>query len=141
MWVGVAFFAIQLIPIDRENKPVDKNNNFTDIYKTPQDVRSLLKNACYDCHSNETVYPNYAYIAPISWAVKDHINGGREYLNFSEWGTYNKDIKQNAIQKSIETIRSKRMPLPSYINYHPKANLTTSQRKILENYFLSIQAK
>ena len=129
MWVAVACLAIQLIPIDRENKPVDKNNNFTDIYKTPQDVRSLLKNACYD------------YIAPISWAVKDHINEGREYLNFSEWGTYNKDIKQNAIQKSIETIRSKQMPLPSYINYHPKANLTTSQRKILENYFLSIQAK
>lgn len=105
MWVAVACLAIQLIPIDRVNKPVDKNNNFTDIYKTPQDVRSLLKNACYDCHSNETVYPNYAYIAPISWAVKDHINEGREYLNFSEWGTYNKDIKQNAIQKSIETIR------------------------------------
>jgi hypothetical protein len=141
LWVAVACLAIQLIPIDRENKPVDKNNNFTDIYKTPQDVRSLLKNACYDCHSNETVYPNYAYIAPISWTVKDHINEGREYLNFSEWGTYNKDIKQNAIQKSIETIRSKQMPLPSYINYHPKANLTTSQRKILENYFLSIQAK
>lgn len=141
MWVALAFLAIQLIPIDRENKPVDKKNNFADIYKTPQNVRSLLKNACYDCHSDETVYPDYAYVAPISWAVKDHINEGREYLNFSEWGTYNNDIKQNAIRKSVETVKSKEMPLPSYINYHPGANLTTPQRKLLEDYFLSIQLK
>jgi len=134
-WIAVVFLAIQLIPINRDNKAIDKNNNFVDINNTPENVKSILKNACYDCHSNETKYPNYSYIAPISWAVKDHINEGREYLNFSEWGSYNKDLKQNAIEKTISTVRDLQMPLPSYIGYHPKANLTTEQRTILENYF------
>ncbi len=134
-WIAVVFLAIQLIPINRDNKAIDKNNNFVDINNTPENVKSILKNACYDCHSNETKYPKYSYIAPISWAVKDHINEGREYLNFSEWGSYNKDLKQNAIEKTISTVRDLQMPLPSYIGYHPKANLTTEQRTILENYF------
>lgn len=137
-WIAAAFVAIQLIPVDRENKPVDAKDNFVDIYKTPQNIRVILKNACYDCHSNETKYPKYAYVAPISWTLKDHINEGREHLNFSEWGNYNKELKQNAIEKSILTVGNLQMPLSSYINYHPEANLTTKQRTNLKNYFLSL---
>lgn len=135
IWVAAVFLGIQLIPVNRENKPIEKRNNFVDIYKTPQNVRVILKNACYDCHSNETIYPGYSYVAPISWTIKDHINDGREHLNFSEWGTYNKDLKQNAVEKTISTVKNLEMPLPSYINYHPKANLTTNQRKELADYF------
>lgn len=137
-WIAVVFVAIQLVPVDRENKAVDKRNNFVDIYKTPENIKSILKNACYDCHSNEVTYPNYAYVAPISWTIKDHVNEGREHLNFSEWGTYNKDLKQNAIKKTISSVRDFQMPLPSYIGYHPKANLTTKQRSELENYFSNL---
>ncbi len=140
-WIAVVFVGIQLIPIDRENKPVNEKDNFVDIYKTPDNIKVILKNACYDCHSNETKYPAYSYIAPISWTVKDHINDGREHLNFSEWGSYNKDLKQNAIEKTISNVRDLQMPLPSYIGYHPKANLTTKQRKELENYFINQQIK
>lgn len=140
-WIAVIFLGIQLIPVDRENKPVAKKDNFVDIYKTPDDIKVILKNACYDCHSNETEYPDYSYVAPISWTVKDHINDGREHLNFSEWGSYNKDLKQNAIEKTISTVRDLQMPLPSYIGYHPKANLTTEQRKALENYFINQSIK
>ncbi|PZU86693.1 MAG: cytochrome C [Chryseobacterium sp.] len=140
-WIVVVFLAIQLIPVDRENKPIDKKENFVDIYKTPANIQSILKNSCYDCHSNETLYPQYSYVAPISWAVKDHINEGRKYLNFSEWGKYNEDLKQNAIEKSISTVRDFQMPLPSYISYHPKANLTQKQRKDLQSYFLQLQKK
>lgn len=134
-WVAAVFLGIQLIPVDRENKPVNKNDNFFDIHKTPENIRVILKNACYDCHSNETKYPNYSYIAPISWTIKDHINEGRYHLNFSEWGSYNKELRQNAIEKTISTVRDVEMPLPSYIGYHPKANLTTKQRETLEHYF------
>ena len=137
-WIAAAFVAIQLIPVDRENKPVDAKDNFVDIYKAPQNIRVILKNACYDCHSNETKYPKYAYVAPISWTLKDHINEGREHLNFSEWGSYNKELKQNAIEKSILTLGNLQMPLSSYINYHPEANLTKKQRNDLKNYFSSL---
>lgn len=139
LWIAVIFTAIQFIPVDRDNKPVDAKNNFVDIYKTPQNIRAILKNACYDCHSNETRYPKYAYVAPISWTLKDHVNQGREHLNFSEWGNYNRDLKQNAIEKSIISVKNLEMPLVSYINYHPEANLTTKQRTDLENYFSTLK--
>lgn len=134
-WTLVAFALIQFFPIDRTNKPVDSAANFVDARKTPQKIRTLLKNACYDCHSNETVYPKYAFIAPVSWSVKSHINEGREHLNFSIWETYNKDLKENMITKSIQTIQSKAMPMPGYIVYHKEANLSEAERALLVQYF------
>lgn len=134
-WTLVAFALIQFFPIDRTNKPVDSAANFVDARKTSEKIRTLLKNACYDCHSNETVYPKYAFIAPVSWSVKSHINEGREHLNFSIWETYNKDLKENMITKSIQTIQSKAMPMPGYIVYHKEANLSEAERALLVQYF------
>lgn len=134
-WTLVAFALIQFFPVDRVNKPVDSAINFVDSKKSPEKVRLLLKNACYDCHSNETVYPKYAFIAPISWSVKSHVNEGREHLNFSTWGTYNKDLKENMLTKSIQTIQNKTMPMPGYIVYHKEANLSEAERALLIQYF------
>ncbi|WP_080777061.1 heme-binding domain-containing protein [Chryseobacterium phocaeense] len=134
-WTLVAFALIQFIPVDRVNKPVDKAVNFIDVKKTPEKISGLIKGACYDCHSNETVYPQYAYFAPISWSVKSHINEGREHLNFSVWGTYNKELKENMLKKSIQTIQSKTMPMPGYIVYHKDANLSEAERTLLVHYF------
>ncbi|MGR3855682.1 heme-binding domain-containing protein [Chryseobacterium indologenes] len=134
-WTLVAFALIQFFPVDRVNKPVDSAINFVDSRKSPEKVRTLLKNACYDCHSNETVYPKYAFIAPISWSVKSHVNEGREHLNFSTWGTYNKDLKENMLTKSIQTIQNKTMPMPGYIVYHKEANLSEAERALLIQYF------
>lgn len=141
LWTAIAFLGIQLIPVDKVNKAINPQNNFVDIYKTPQPITQILQSACYDCHSNQTHYPSYSQIAPISWAIKDHVNQGRDYLNFSEWGTYNKELKQNALEKSILSVANLQMPLVSYINYHPEANLTALQRKTLENYFSQILEK
>lgn len=134
-WTLVAFAMIQFFPIDRTNKPVDAAVNFVDARKSPEKIRTLLKNACYDCHSNETVYPKYAFIAPVSWSVKSHVNEGREHLNFSVWGTYNKDLKENMLTKSVQTIRNRTMPMPGYIVYHKEANLSEAERALLTQYF------
>jgi len=134
-WTLVAFALIQFFPIDRTNKPVDAAVNFVDARKSPEKIRTLLKNACYDCHSNETVYPKYAFIAPVSWSVKSHVNEGREHLNFSVWGTYNKDLKENMLTKSVQTIRNRTMPMPGYIVYHQEANLSEAERALLTQYF------
>lgn len=138
LWSIVALVAIQLIPVDRTNLPVKKSENFVDIFQTPENVKEILKNACYDCHTNETVYPDYAYIAPISWSIKDHVNEGREHANFSIWGTYNKEIKQSILEKSAKTIREGSMPLPGYIVYHHSANLNAGEKKVLSDYFETI---
>ncbi len=134
-WTLVAFALIQFFPIDRTNQPVDTKVNFVDARKSPEKIRTLLKNACYDCHSNETVYPKYAFIAPVSWSVKSHVNEGREHLNFSAWQTYNKDLKENMLTKSIQTIKNKTMPMPGYIVYHKEANLSEAERALLIQYF------
>jgi len=137
-WCLVGFAIIQFIPVDKVNKPVDQSKNFVKVENTPPKVAALLKNACYDCHSDETVYPKYAYIAPFSWSVKSHINDGREHLNFSVWRTYNKDLKQNMLKNSMQTIESKVMPMPAYIVYHQEANLSKDKRMLLNNYFKEI---
>ncbi|QQV02838.1 MULTISPECIES: heme-binding domain-containing protein [Chryseobacterium] len=137
-WVILCFILIQLIPVDKENLPVKKSENFTDVQKTPENITLLLRNACYDCHSNETKYPGYAYIAPFSWSVKSHINEGREHLNFSVWNTYNDDLKKGMLEKSIQTIENKTMPMPAYIIYHNEANLTDAEKTLLKNYFQEI---
>ncbi|MBV8325873.1 heme-binding domain-containing protein [Chryseobacterium sp.] len=134
-WSLVAFALIQFIPIDRVNKPVDVKVNFVDSRKTPEKIKTLIKGACYDCHSNETIYPKYAFIAPVSWSVKSHINEGREHLNFSVWETYNKDLKVNMLSKSIQAIQAKTMPMPGYIVYHQEANLSDAERSLLTQYF------
>ncbi len=73
-WFLIVIALIQFIPVNRTNKPVDSKANFVNIYSTPRNVQQILKKACYDCHSNETVYPDYAYVAPTSWSIKNHVN-------------------------------------------------------------------
>ncbi len=138
IWTIVVLAAIQLIPVDRTNKPIDKKLNFVDVMHTPTNIQTLLKNACYDCHSNETVYPDYAYIAPLSWAVKDHVNEGREHLNFSEWASFNQDLKKNMLENTVADIQQNRMPIAGYMVYHPTSRLSEADKKILADYFDAI---
>jgi len=132
------FALMQLIPVDRENKPVRASDNFVDLYKTPAEVRTVLKKACYDCHSNETIYPKYAYIAPLSWSIKEHVNEGREHLNFSEWGTFNKDIRRSMLKNTVLEVKENKMPLLGYVAQHPEARMSEQDKKMLEDYFQNI---
>lgn len=131
----IVLVAIQFVPVNRTNTPIDKNQNFVDIHKPPQEVETIIKNACYDCHSNETKYPAYAYVAPISWSVKHHINEGRGNLNFSTWAKYNADQKEHILEEFIETVRERKMPMKAYVNFHEEAKLTEVQRNVLIGYF------
>ncbi|MGZ5264486.1 MAG: heme-binding domain-containing protein [Kaistella sp.] len=137
-WFLIGIALIQFIPVDRTNKPVDQKANFVAVFNTPPTVQKILKNACYDCHSSETVYPDYAYVAPISWSIKNHISEGREHLNFSEWGNYNQDLKKSMLQNSVHSVKDYSMPSAGYIAQHPEANLTAAERTLLVNYFENI---
>ena len=137
-WFLIVIALIQFVPVDRSNKPVDKKVNFTDVFKTPSNVKEILVKSCYDCHSNETVYPDYAYVAPISWSVKNHVNEGREHLNFSEWGTYNKELKKGMLENSAADLKQNRMPIAGYVAQHPEARLSEAEKKLLVDYFEGI---
>ncbi len=115
---------IQLVPYGKNhtNPPVIAEP----AWDSPQ-TRALAQRACFDCHSNETVWPWYSNIAPVSWLVMRDVQEGREKLNFSEWG----QRRMKAVDEVGEVVREGEMPMPIYILQHPEARLTGAEREQL----------
>jgi hypothetical protein len=138
--VGILFVAFVLIQFkrpDRTNPPVDPAAVFTAHLQVPEDVKAIIHRACYDCHSNETKWPWYTNVAPVSWLVADDVEQGRKHLNFSEWGTY-KPKRMIVKLSNIEgEITDKTMPLPKYLKLHPEAELTDADRDRLSKWAVS----
>lgn len=97
---------------------------------TPQ-VGSILTRSCGDCHSNNTRWPWYSRVAPVSWFVIDHVNEGREHLNFSEWGRYNSRDREDMLEHLCKEVKSGGMPLTSYTRLHGDAKLSPGDVKTL----------
>ena len=131
---------IQFFRIDKTNPEVITENDFITITQPSEEVTTILKTACYDCHSNESKYPWYTNIAPISWWVKQHINEGREELNFSEWGTFKAKKKDHKLEELIEEVEEGEMPLKEYTWTHAEANLTKEQKELLIQWIKEIRA-
>lgn len=137
----LGLILIQFIPIDFNNPPVKTTENFINIEKTPEKIEFIIKKSCYDCHSNETIYPQYAKIAPISWTIKNNVSRGRKHLNFSIWGSYNQDLKNGMLKKAISTIEDGKMPKKEYIARHPEAQLSEKEKKLLIQYLEEVYNK
>lgn len=117
--VAVVVFGVLsvIFPIDRTNPPVTGEIN------APVEVMAILRRSCYDCHSNETVWPWYSYVAPASWLVAKDTRDGRRHMNFSEWNTYSSK-EQNHLRKECgEMVEEGEMPLWFYDALHPEALL------------------
>lgn len=136
--VIVILALIQLITIDKTNPPVNPKKDFLNIYNTPSQTASYIRNACYDCHSNETDYPWYSSYAPFSWMIKKHIDNGRGNLNFSTWADYEDDKKKYKLDEIIEEIEMHKMPIKSYANMHSKAQLNREQLQNIVDYSRSL---
>jgi hypothetical protein len=124
--IGVLFLAIQFVPVDRSNPAIE-----TEVPASAE-VRSVLKRACYDCHSNEVVYPWYSYVAPVSWLVAKDVKEGREKLNFSAWNRMSAEDQAEGPKESWEKVASGEMPLWFYVPLHPAANLSAADKALLE---------
>lgn len=122
---------LQLIPLEQTNPPIDPEKMLV----TDEVVMELLKKSCYDCHSYETKWPEYATIAPFSFFITSHVNEGRKTLNFSEYNTIELFFKEVRLQRAIETVRAQSMALPSYRYVHENSNLTQEEREILIRWF------
>jgi hypothetical protein len=94
----------------------------------PAPIVVLLKEACYDCHSYESRWPWYSYIAPVSWSLVGHVNDAREMLNFSDWPWDNPGRARKKWGRIAEAIDAGEMPLPEYTWLHEKARLDPGQR-------------
>jgi len=95
--------------------------------KPPENVKLILKESCFDCHTNITRYPWYSSITPINYWMAGHVNHGKEELNLSKWSGYSLKKKDHKFDELIEMIEKKEMPLPSYTWTHKEANLTETQ--------------
>ena len=124
----LAFIGIQFVEVERANPPVTADLN------APSEVKFILKNSCYDCHSNETVWPWYSKIAPFSWLIVKDVKGGRIHLNFSEWEKLYSD-KRTKIKKEIwNQINQNKMPTDIYALIHPSAKLELTQKNVIKKW-------
>ena len=126
---------IQFFRIDKVNPEFNIAEDFIEITTPPQEITATLKAACYDCHSNQTNYPWYSNVAPISWWVKNHIDEGRDELNFSKWGKYKAKKQDHKLEECIELVEEGEMPLNEYTWTHAEAKLTPEQKEQLMNWF------
>ncbi len=144
--IALIFFgAIQLVPVSRENPPVRREP----VWDSPE-TRALAQAACFDCHSNETVWPWYARIAPPSWVIWYDVTEGREALNFSEWDRHTDDeyidpadsFPPKTLSERIEAvIRNGSMPPGTYRLAHPRARLSAAQKEaLIEGLVRTVQA-
>lgn len=117
----VAFVALQLVPVSRDNPPVVREVR----WDSPE-TRALAERACFDCHSNETKFPWYASIAPPSLLLSRHITEGRDNMNFSDWDNYYLDYDEIE-----EQIVEGKMPPRSYLLMHPEAQLNDAEKQQL----------
>lgn len=123
----LAVLAIQIVPYGRNHtRPRDGVAARFDAAHTEE----LARKACFDCHSNQTKWPWYSSIAPVSWRIQNHVDEGREALNFSALDTSSEEGAE-AAGEAGETVRKGEMPPADYLLMHPEARLTAAQKSEL----------
>jgi Haem-binding domain len=124
----VALVAIQFVPIDTSNPPV-----IGDVPTSPA-VKAVLRRACYDCHSNETEWPWYARVAPVSWLIARDVRKGRAELNFSTWNQYSTQQRVKKLKETWEEVTAGEMPPWFYLPAHREARLAAEDRALLRQW-------
>jgi hypothetical protein len=138
----LAFFvAIQAFrpALDNQN-PSLTEQDISKVSSVPSEVQTLIKNACYDCHSNSTNYPWYSKIQPFALIVEHHVEDGKKHLNFSEFGKYPPKKADHKLEELIEVVSEKEMPMTPYTWMHPEAKLTEDQRKQLIDWAKAVRS-
>ena len=118
------FLLIQIIPGGRNHTNPPVLNEMS--WDSPE-THALVKRACFDCHSNETNWPWYSNVAPMSWMLQMDVTRARSNMNFSEWDVSN-GISAELIEKKI---KNNEMPKARYLMLHPEAQLTQAEKEQL----------
>lgn len=126
------FIILQLIPLNQTNPPVIQDA------QAPADIKTILKASCYDCHSNETVWPWYSRIAPGSFLITRDVVEGRKHLNFSEFSDLDAFDSTDIAEEIIEVLDEGEMPIIPYLLLHPSASLSDSQVDALKAWAESL---
>ncbi len=137
----VVMVLLQFISAPKNVSVVSDSKSFVKTLNTPKEVESILQKSCFDCHSNNTVYPWYANIQPIEMFLAKHIKEGKEKLNFDELNDLGKRQRRSKFTGIIEQIEQDKMPLNSYLWMHSDAHLSEKDKSVLIQYFETLKVK
>lgn len=141
----LVFIIMQFFRPEKNDNLTNPQNDIVFVLDVPAPVKKKLADACYDCHSNRTVYPFYSNFAPVSWMLANHIKEGKEHLNFSEWAGYERKEQIKLLTAICEEITSGEMPMKGYVFMHSRAIINekeleeickwteTASEQVLEN--------
>ena len=134
-WILLLVFGLlQFIPRPEKNISSAVKNGIEHLYPMPGSISLILKNTCYDCHSNNTDYPWYSKIQPVAWFLNRHIVAGKAALNFDDFGTYSKRRQQSKLKAITSQVNDGDMPLTSYKLMHGRARLSELEKEQIINW-------
>ena len=136
----VILIGIQFIRPDK-NIPEPSIDLISKEMNMPEEIEEIVLNSCADCHSDQTAYPWYAEIAPLSWYIASHVNDGKKHLNFTQWANYNKNQKSHIVNDLEDELTKHKMPLKSYLILHKNATLTELQYQQFLSYVATLKSE
>lgn len=139
--LGIMFLAIQFYRPMSNHGTGPFPDDIMAHHETPQPVKDILLNHCYDCHSNNTNYPWYTNVQPAGWWMEWHVRDGKKHLNFSEFATYSPKKAAHKMEETHEMVEKREMPLSSYTIIHRDAKLTDEQIKVVADWARELEAK
>ena len=125
--LATLFVAAQFVRPERVNPSASEDRALSAHVQVDGEVSGILRSSCMDCHSNQTVWPWYSNVAPVSWFVVDHVNHGRRHLNFSDWARYDEGEADEMLDGICRTAKGGVMPLSSYTLLHHEAKLSAAE--------------
>jgi len=130
LWIVLGIFiGIQFIPANRPENNNDTTKDLIANNQIPENITKILKTSCYDCHSNQTEYRWYAYVAPVSFLIAKDVREGRDELNFSLWEDLKRNKKAKALSEMAEEVEDGEMPVEIYLITHSNAKLSEQNKK------------
>jgi len=137
--LAVVLIAIQFFQPLRNQSDEVTASHIERVYNVPQNVKAILVQSCYDCHSNNTRYPWYSRIQPGAWYMAEHIKNGKEELNFSDFGEYSARRQRNKFRAMAGQVKDGEMPLSSYTLIHRNAVLSPEDKQVLIAWFSTME--
>jgi hypothetical protein len=129
--------CVQFVPVTRDNPPAPGPDH---VYATaPAIVRTVFEGSCRNCHSNQTAWPWYSYVAPFSWIVAHDVHKGRRKLDFSEWDTYSTKKREEKLEAICDQVVNGDMPDGKYLLIHRNARLTQEEREAVCTWVESLR--
>ena len=127
--VFIVLAGMQLVPVDRGDPPIDPSRSIFHSESLPPKVENVLRRSCQDCHSNQTRWPWYSYVAPVSWMVAQDVHQARRQMNFSEWAGYSEKKREERLNGICEQVVNGDMPEGKYAFIHRSARVSEDERR------------